>query len=144
MCMSGCIAEKCVYLGVFTVCVCLGVFTVCACPGMFTVCLYLGVFTVCVSLGVFTVYVSVFTVCVCLGVLQESRDVITPLQLELDYDIPPNVPGISMGCDICPIRNIYSRTKEIRQVCTTVVFRITLGLFLPVSERTASCSFYVL
>ncbi|XP_070211198.1 integrin alpha-4-like [Littorina saxatilis] len=48
--------------------------------------------------------------------VRESRDVITPLQLELDYDIPPNVPGISMGCDICPIRNIYSPTKETRQV----------------------------
>lgn len=48
---------------------------------------------------------------------------ITPLQLELHYDIPPNVPGISMGCDICPIRNIYSSTKEIRQVslCSVVV-----------------------
>ena len=106
--------------------------------------MYIWVYSLCVYLWVCSLCMSVCLLCVCLGVLQESRDVITPLQLELDYDIPPNVPGISMGCDICPIRNIYSRTKEIRQVCTTVVFRITLGLFLPVSERIASCSFYVL
>ncbi|KAK7481297.1 hypothetical protein BaRGS_00027557, partial [Batillaria attramentaria] len=45
--------------------------------------------------------------------VRETRDVITPLQLELDYDIAPNVPGM---CDICPIRNMYGATKEIAQV----------------------------
>ncbi|XP_076460601.1 integrin alpha-4-like [Babylonia areolata] len=51
--------------------------------------------------------------------VRESRDVITPLQMDLHYDIPPNVPGISTGCDICPIRNIYSPTTKSRQVIYT-------------------------
>ena len=86
--------------------------------------------------------VEILQVQLCLGMFQESRDVITPLQLELDYDIAPNVPGISMGCDICPIRNMYSRTKEIRTVRIFVVSTLTFRFFTCVLVGCLGLGFY--
>lgn len=65
-------------------------------------------------------------------IFQKTRDVITPLQMELLYDIPHNVPGMTVGCDICPIRNIYSPAKNITQVHKDMIlsFMIYLILFI--------------
>ena len=40
--------------------------------------------------------------------LQVSRDVVTPLQIQLDFDIASSSIGIASECEICPIRNIYN------------------------------------
>ncbi|XP_071102505.1 integrin alpha-4-like isoform X1 [Haliotis cracherodii] len=38
---------------------------------------------------------------------RKSRDVITPLQMELDHVIKPGTTGVDRHCDICAVLNIY-------------------------------------
>ncbi|KAK7008799.1 integrin alpha-4 [Biomphalaria glabrata] len=42
---------------------------------------------------------------------RESRDVFTPLRIDLDYDIASSSIGIASLCTICPIKNIYNPTN---------------------------------
>ncbi|RUS85835.1 hypothetical protein EGW08_006387 [Elysia chlorotica] len=44
-----------------------------------------------------------------------SRDVVTPLQMQLDFDIASSSIGIASECEICPIRNKYNPTVKIER-----------------------------
>ncbi|GFS07536.1 integrin alpha-4-like [Elysia marginata] len=53
-----------------------------------------------------------------------GRDVVTPLQMQLDFDIASSSIGIASECEICPIRNKYNPTVTM----ATAQFALDCGL----------------